>query len=246
MNPRDPRRPGRAAQDHRRCGAGRARPRHRRIAGNGHCRAAPQSRARRLCDKPCPASGQEGRCQSARAGRLAGRGAVRRRGHRIGRRRRARLRQSADRSLGPGRHRQQRHRCGPALRPLRSTQRSEGQPGVRIGQSHRAHPHRRHPMGRGRRRAGPSAVDAGRGSRARILLQRPWRPDRPVHQLTGRRRQGRTHAGRRLCRQLHRRHRCPDPGQGARRAEPARRRDARDVPLHRRRPDVHPYQGFAA
>ena len=51
---------------------------------------------------------------------------------------------------------------------------------------------------------------------------------------------------RRIRRRLHRRHRRPGAGQGARRAEPARRRDARDVPLDRRRPDVHPHQAVAA
>ena len=34
--------------------------------------------------------------------------------------------------------------------------------------------------------------------------------------------------------------------QGARRAEPARRRNAGDIPRHRRRPDVHPHQAVAA
>ena len=52
-------------------------------------------------------------------------------------------------------------------------------------------PHRRHPLGRRRRRAGPAADHPGRRRRARVLLQRPRRPDRPVHQLADRRGQGR-------------------------------------------------------
>ena len=52
--------------------------------------------------------------------------------------------------------------------------------------------------------------------------------------------------GGRLRGRLHRRHRRPGARQGARRAEPARRRAAGDLPLDRRRPDVHPHQAVAA
>ena len=45
---------------------------------------------------------------------------------------------------------------------------------------------------------------------------------------------------------LHRRHRRAGAGQGTRRAHAARRGDARDVPRHRRRFDVHPHQAVAA
>ncbi len=127
------------------------------------------------------------------------------------------------RRLRPGRHRQQRHRRGQELRPLRRARRPERQPGVRLRQPDRADPHRRHPLGRRRRRARPAAVDAGRRGRAGVLLQRPRRPDRPVHQLADRRRQGRADARRRIRRRLHQRHRRPGAGQGTRRAEPARR-----------------------
>ena len=47
--------------------------------------------------------------------------------------------------------------AGTALRPLRRARRPEDQPGVRLRQPHRADPHRRHPLGRGRRRARPAA-----------------------------------------------------------------------------------------
>ncbi|SBS71260.1 hypothetical protein MHPYR_640028 [uncultured Mycobacterium sp.] len=46
MDPRDTRRPRRAAQEHRRRGAHRARPGSRRPACDGDCRASAQSRAR--------------------------------------------------------------------------------------------------------------------------------------------------------------------------------------------------------
>ena len=60
------------------------------------------------------------------------------------------LRIDADR---PGRHRQQRHRRRRGLRTLRRARRPEHQPRVRLRQPHRPDPHRRHPLGRGRRRA---------------------------------------------------------------------------------------------
>ncbi len=60
--------------------------------------------------------------------------------------------------------------AGAGLRPLGRAQR-ERQPRVRLGESHRAHPHRRHPLGRRRRRAGSAAFDAGRARRPRVLLQ---------------------------------------------------------------------------
>ena len=99
---------------------------------------------------------------------------------------------------------------------------AQDQPGIRLGQPDRTHPHRRYPLGRRRRRAGPAAVDAGRRRRARVLLQRPRRPDRPLRQLPGRGGQGRTRPGRRLRGCLHRRHRRAGPAEVARRAEPAR------------------------
>ena len=113
--------------------------------------------------------------------------------------------------------------AGAQLRQLRRRGRPQDQPGVRLGQPDRADPYRRHPLGRRRRRAGPVALDAGRRRRARVLLQRPRRPNRPVRQLADRRGQRRTHPGRRLRGQLHRRHRRAGPAEGARCAEPARR-----------------------
>ena len=71
MDPRDPRRPGRAAQDHRGRGALRARPRHLSTAGDGHRRAPAQPRPRRLRHQSRPSAGQEGRREPPRAGRLA-------------------------------------------------------------------------------------------------------------------------------------------------------------------------------
>ena len=56
----------------------------------------------------------------------------------------------------------------------------------------------------------------GAECRARVLLQRPRRADRPVHQLVDRRREGRADARRRLRRRLHQGHRRP----GARQRRP--------------------------
>ena len=150
--------------------------------------------------------------------------------HRLGGGRRAGLRQPAPRGLGAGRDRQQRHRRRRRVRPLRRAGRTEDQPRVRLRQPDRADPHRRHPLGGRRRRAGPAAVHPGRRRGARVLLQRPRRPDRPVRQLADRRGQGRADPRGRLRGQLHRRHRRAGAAEGARRAEPARRRDARDLP----------------
>ena len=178
------------------------------LPADGHRRAAAQPRARRLRHQPGPAARQEGRRQPARAGRLAGRGA--------GRRPTASPR---PRSPGPGFVNMRLEAsaqgvivdnvidAGARLRPLRRAGGHEDQPGVRLGQPDRTHPHRRHPLGRRRRRAGPAAVDPGRRRDPRVLLQRPRRPDRPVRQLADRRRQGRARARGRLRGQLHRRHR---------------------------------------
>ena len=56
-----------------------------------------------------------------------------------------------------GADRQQRHRRRPHLRQLRRRGRTQHQPRVRLGQPDRADPHRRHPLGGRRRRAGPGA-----------------------------------------------------------------------------------------
>ena len=124
--------------------------------------------------------------------------------------------------------------------------RPQDQPRVRLRQPDRTDPHRRHPVGRCRRRPGSAADHAGRRRGTRVLLQRPRCPDRPVRQLVDRRRQGRAHPGRRLRGHIHRRHRRADPAAGAGRAEPTRRRAARNLPQHRRRLDVHPHQEIAA
>ena len=135
-------------------------------------------------------------------------GAGRGRRHRRGRRGRARLRQPAHRGLGPGRRRRQgpRRGCAPTATPptLAGT---EHQPGVRLREPDRADPHRRHALGRGRRRARPAAGHPGRRGGTRVLLQRPRRADRPVRPLAGRRGQGPARARGRLRGRLHRRHR---------------------------------------
>ena len=150
-----------------------------------------------------------------------GDGTDRRRRYRLGRSGRARVRQPSDRRQRPGRHRQQRHRRGKELRTLRRPGRPERQPRVRLRQPDRADPHRRHPLGGRRRRTRAAAVYAGRPGRPGVLLQRPRRPDRPVHQLVDRRRKGRTDPRRRICGRLHQGHRSAGAGQGTRRAEPA-------------------------
>ena len=224
MDPRDPRRPGRAAQDHRRRGAGRARPRRRRAArrrSRWSVRATPStattpptwrcSWARRSA--PTPASWPDG---SPR--RWPGRR------HRGGRRRGPRLRQPAHRGLRAGRRRQQRHR-----RRRRTTATPTRSPGSNVNLEFvSANPTGPIHIGGTRWAAvgdalGRAADHPGRRGGARVLLQRPRRPDRPVHQLADRRGQGRADAGGRLRGRLHRRHRRPGARQGARRAEPARR-----------------------
>ena len=120
------------------------------------------------------------------------------------------------------------------------------QPRVRLRQPDRARSTSAAPAGPPSATRWAGCWHAGRRGRARVLLQRPRRPDRPVRQLADRRRQGRADARGRLRGRLHRRHRRPGARQGPRRAEPARRRDARDVPRHRRRPDVRPHQAVAA
>ena len=180
-----------------------------------------QSRARRLRHQRGPASRQEGRRQPARA-RPDGwpkRWSASRR-HRRRRGRRARLRQPAPRGVGAGRRRST--TCSP---PAAATADSDELAGKSINLEFvSANPtgpdaHRRHPLGRGRRRAGPGADRPGRHGRPRVLLQRRRRPDRPVRPVAGRRGQGRARAGGRLRGRLHRRHRRAGARGGARRAE---------------------------
>ena len=177
---------------------------------------------------------------------MARRGADPRRRYRAGRSGRTGLYQHAPRGVGAGQDRQHRHRRRQELRELRRSGRTQHQPRIRLGQPDRADPYRRHPLGRRRRRAGPAAVHPGRRRGARILFQRPRHPDRPLRQFADRGRQGRAHPRRRLRGQLYHRHRRAGIREGARRAEPARIRDARDLPRDRRRLDVHPHQGVAA
>ena len=59
------------------------------------------------------------------------------------------------------------------------------QPGVRLRQPDGPDAPRRHPLGRGRRRARPGPRRAGRQGRPRVLLQRRGRPDRPLRPLAG-------------------------------------------------------------
>ena len=140
-----------------------ARPRPRGAARDRHRRASPQPRARRLRHQPGHAGRQEGRRQPPRAGRLAGRSAG---GEPTGI-------AAADvagpgflnlriEAIGAGRRRRQRAGRGCRLRHSDDARRQEHQPRVRLRQPDRAHPHRRHPLGRRRRRAGPAAEHPGR------------------------------------------------------------------------------------
>ena len=152
---------------------------------------------------------------------LAGRAACGRRDRRR-RGRRSRLPQPAARpgvaraggAPGPG--------AGRRVRQQLLRGRSEREPRVRVGQPDRADPHRRRPLGRGRRRARPPARGERREGRPRVLLQRPRRADRPVRTVPARRCQGRAAARGRLRRRLRRRHRAGGPRRGARRARAGR------------------------
>ena len=64
--------------------------------------------------------------------------------------------------LGAGHDRQYRPRRRHKLRQLRRPGRTQHQPRIRLGQPDRTDPHRRHPLGRCRRRTGPVAVHPGR------------------------------------------------------------------------------------
>ena len=70
--------------------------------------------------------------------------------------------------------------AGAAYGALRRVRRREDQPRVRLRQPDRPAPHRRRPLGGGRRRARPGLRDDRRRGHPRVLLQRPRRPDRPV------------------------------------------------------------------
>ena len=98
-------------------------------------------------------------------------------------------------------------------------------------------PHRRHPLGGGRRQPRPHLRGAGRTGHPRVLLQRPRRADRPVRAQPARRPPRRADARGRLRRRLHRRHRRARrrrlPGRPRRAAA---RRAAGGVPRARRRP----------
>ena len=133
--------------------------------------------------------------------------------------------------------------AGARVRPLGRPRRPERQPGVRLGQPDRTDPYRRHPLGRGRRRARPVAGHPGRRGHPRVLLQRPRRADRPLRPLAGRRGQGRAHAGGRI------RGRATSPispprslASAPEALSAARRTAAGDVPRDRRRADVRPDQ----
>ena len=140
--------------------------------------------------------------------------------------------------------------AGDRRRRARRTARSDAlagqrdQPRVRLGQPDRPAPHRRHPLGGGRRRARPDARgQRGRGD-PRVLLQRPRRPDRPVRAVAA---GGRARASRR------RRTATPAPTSptsppGGRRRDPASLELPDDeaqerLPRERRRADVRRDQG---
>ena len=235
MDPRDPRRPGRAAQDHRRRGAGRAWPGRSALPATV---TVERPRNPEHGDYATNLALQLAKKVGANPRELAGwlaDGAGRGRRHRLGRRGRARLHQPAPRRpSAQGVIVNNVIDAGEDYGHSDALDRPEHQPRIRLGQPDRPDPHRRHPLGGRRRRAGPAAGDPGRRRRPRVLLQRPRRPDRPVRQLADRRRQGRTHPRRRVRGRLHQRHRRAGAGQGARRAEPARRarcarRSARSV-----------------
>ena len=100
-------------------------------------------------------------------------------------------------------------------------------------------PHRRRPLGRGRRRARPGPRGDRRRGHPRVLLQRPRRPDRPVRPVAAGQRAGRAGARGRLRRRSTSHDIAaavvaerPDV------ARPARRRGAGGLPGRGRRADV--------
>ena len=125
-----------------------------------------------------------------------------------------------------------------ALRPAR---RAEDQPRVRLSQPHRSDSIGSTPLGRGRRRPGPAAVHPGAPRRSASTTSRPRRPDRPLREFTDRRRQRTTCSRGRLRRFYISDIAAPGAGQGPRRARCLPDDERReDLPLNRRRPDVHP------
>ena len=98
-------------------------------------------------------------------------------------------------------HRRGRRRPTATASTLAGTQ---DQPGVRLGQPDRPGAHRRRPVGRGRRLAGPDPDRGRRRGHPGVLLQRPRRADRPVRPLAAGRRPRRADPRGRLRRRLHR------------------------------------------
>ena len=183
---------------------------------------------------------------AARGGRAAGRRAARRRRRRDRGRRRAGLPQHHPRQGRAGPARRPGGHRGRGVRAHRHPGRAEAEPGVRLGQPDRAGAHRRHPLGRGRRRAGPAAHrQRGRGHPG-VLLQRRRVADRPLRARACRpRRRAATvpedgYAGDYIAR-----HRRPGGRRRAGPARPARGRAAGGLPGPRRRADVGRDPGLA-
>ena len=99
---------------------------------------------------------------------------------------------------------------GRGVRPHRRAGRAADQPGVRLGQPDRPAAHRRHPVGRGRRRARPGArrPAAPRSTREYYFNDAGAQIDRFARSLQAAA-HGRAGARGRLRRRLHRRHRRP-------------------------------------
>ena len=120
--------------------------------------------------------------------------------HRRGRDRRPGLPQHHGRRRCPGHRRGADRRRRGGVRRQRRVRRREDQPRVRLREPDRPDPHRRGPLGGGRRRARPDLRDDRSRGHPRVLLQRPRCPDRPVQPLAAGQRQGRAGAGGRVRR----------------------------------------------
>ena len=195
----------------------------RRRPHHGGGRAPAHQGARGLRDQRRAPAGEEGGHQPAGL-RRAGRRAAAERGRDRGRRHRgAGVPQHHGLGRSPGRGRGRRAHGRGGVRPQRRARRRADQRRVHLGQPDRAAAPRPHPVGRGRRRAGPGARRGRCRRGAGVLHQRPRVADGQVRRLGRGPGEGRAGAGRRLPGRVRRGGRAAGARRGAGHPRPARR-----------------------